>query len=465
MPSFLTIPFTGPLGVSSGPNNDGVQIGTAPQVPSPICLNGFHSLGAQHVATYDAISGTSVSVVDESATIAAYLAGTSSTTWAFGDTVSGHTMSLLFDLSAALTYGAVGVSLQVVTAGAYTGTITASNILAQTWNSTTGAWQSATVTAVSGNLNAIGAFTITFNQIPPVGVSSGQAGYPAPVPMGSAGIRNWLWIQFQGITAWTTDTQIGGAWVINGSAGSAGWQNLTSVTNQTGNSPSFAAQPAITFPQVGDLFLYGDANKFCRINTRLFRSAATTYTKQWVYWSITSNSWAPFPTGTLTDGGATNTIAVSGSETDFVVGFVPPSDWGSQTLTDTNGVAHPGYYVGLQVTAVNSPFTPPPPAELLFSVTEITGSNVMGMPLANGANFNYIVMGAQQAATAISNFVVANVTTGSTFSVSIPAGTAAYAAPISFAAAAGNTFVVVQISGAPTPANNLEYGWFTLQGP
>jgi hypothetical protein len=442
MPSFLTLPFW-QLGPTAGPALDGVVLGAISPTPAPLHLAGFTALGNQQVVLYNSQSGGSVVLTDE----------TSQPTWSFGDSFGPD--QIVVDASQLVSAGITGIGIHVVTGGSYSGTVAPQ---VQYWDGTQ--FQTIGGVSVTGNLSSTNQLQVNFPQLPTSGTGS-----PQLLPLGSAGIKPWLFISFPGLT-WTTAATLDSVWLITGNSHQM-FSDRTAQVSQTGSNPDFSASPAFIVPQVGDLVLYGDPNnKFFRLNVRIFQSSSSQFTKQWVYWN--GSTWTAFPAGTLVDPGNTNQLANTGTQTpphtDYQLQFLPPVDWQKTTIIDRNNVSHTAYFIAEQVTAVTPGMSPVPPAHITYTVSEIMGSNVTGVPLADGASFNEVVMNASHSCPVASSFIIANSMTGGTITLTVPANVTTYATPFGFTAQPGDSFVVIQTAGSSTPNANLANGFFLLEG-
>lgn len=406
MADLLTLSVPGTLGTNVGSGSDGVLVGT---IASTAPTKGYLVTQAQAclciVDDGGAYTDDTTDANDADADDVALLPATP----AVGDAAYfGHATKTFAQ-----------IDLNVGTAGAGTWTVTV-----KYWNGT--AW-----TAVSGLTDGTAAFTTA------AGISS--ITYTLPTDWAKNTVDSVLgyWIQIEVATysAVTTQPLLTQAWVI------ASFADATYTDDTTDLNDAGAGDVALLPVQatVGDGFLIGYSEKFCKVLMTVGTARTGTATLTPKYWD--GVSWTTFDTVKDESAGWSSGTGV------VQVGFVPPTNWTAFTTANGPG-GSAGYFIGMFLTAKTT-ITAQPLGTIAYVKPVVTGT--VGIPVATKGAFTKVACNALAAAgtAADSKFLLINTTTGASVGFTWTKTTAAQVVTLAadgLAVTAGDEIALVQIA-------------------
>lgn len=428
----LLIPFANPLGPHSGPSSDGA----------------LHSVLPRTTATglSSAIGQSSTRVLRGNADAAGSVTWQDVTTAAGSDTQNDVS---IFDAvnpnkDLILMQLAAGDSIESMdfyqdTAGVFTGTVVA-NVF---YRNTAGAWVDAAA-IVTPNFSTTGIKRVRFTPInySDVGLVDD------PIDSRNNPQLRGIYLSFSGITAVTTAPIFRRAWKRSTAAAAKIFTEFTGLTSQ-GTSPNFTAWQFNILPLIGDVSVLGCDAPFAKMYVRIVRPRDVSFQTELIY-STGSGNFAVVPAANVILGSASvgDEIWTSSAQSPLAYVediFIPPSDWAKNTIVDKVNASFDKYWFGWRYTA-----DAVAPALILNASIEfqcLGGVGSVGITASEAKTYTKVTAFVRQTSATACVFVVANLTTGKSASVTIAANTAAGSSAVSLAVSAGDKIAVQQLSG------------------
>lgn len=422
-------PFASPLGSDGGPGNDGVARGILSRV-QPVATFSTAASGANSLILHGDTSGAAVQWSEIT---------TASNDFTDDDVPVFNGNDDLYFIELVPSDVIESIDWFVSTAGVYTHA--GGNV--DIW------YYDASGGMVAQNNILIPDFTSTGIKrlmLPaPIDVANVGA---TPDPRGLQSTHKAIYLRFQGITGVTTPPLAQRMWKRR----TAGAPKIVTDYTPLINDPDKTPYLGLTvMPLAGDVSLIGYSAPWAKEFVNIVRSREVSWQTEPVY--STGPGAVGFNAVALSTLGLSASYlqsAGTGDELwteapgDYMDAFEPPSNWAKGALT-VGASTQDLFWRGWRYTADASA----PALTLLASLDlqpfQLTGSN--GVRSAETAVYTVLELWAESPATHDSTFVVANINTGRSAKVNLPAGATQATAAVAFAVSVNHLVVAQQIQG------------------
>lgn len=374
---------------TAGDLSDGSIIGSVNQSNPVAVLMGESLINIAQVLVKD-VTPTGSTLTDVTT------AATNATTGDFNPFGSVSTMSLgdAFYFRTANNVDTHVFYAQISTAGVGTWTMDV-----QEYNTTTDAWQSVAglVDASNGFRAGVGTYKISY--------TSGAEGL---VRLDDSSPKyDWHKVVLTGFTSASTAPVLSRIWCADTSVS---YRNLTTAYT-TGN---YSSVPAEMLPRIGDCLQFVCPGITMGLDVTVAAAESSNFTTRWEYINASGVSVALSGVSDPSNG-----FTVTGANN---IRWSVPSDWGQQSVTDSNNNVQTGYIVCKRITAIGTE-GPVAPVHATSFVRSFGNATTSGVQVFSATTIKAVTIGEPLTITGTGAVTLnlSNLTTGTSSSIAIPA--------------------------------------------
>lgn len=269
----------------------------------------------------------------------------------------------------------------------------------QEWNTTADQWE--TVTGLVDSSNGFKAGTGVYK----ISYTSGAEG---SVRLDDASPKYiWHRVVLTSFTSVTTAPILSRIWCADTSIS---YRNLTTAWT-TG---VFTSVPSEMLPRINDCILFVCPGKTMGVDVTVTTAESANFTRTWKYLNSSGQSVALAGVSDPSNG-----LTTTGSHN---IRFTVPTDWTTQSITDSNSAVQTGFILCLQITSITTEGPTAPTHSTAFT-RSFGASTTMGVQTPTAITIKAVTVDEPMATTGTGAVTLAlyNLTTGTSADIAIPA--------------------------------------------